>query len=60
MLPDLFDATEVAVLAENADAVYALDRKEVGAREGQPGRPARPLPPIFTTTAFDRLAPPAA
>ena len=29
MLPDLFDAAEAAVLAENAEAVYALDREEV-------------------------------
>jgi ectoine hydroxylase len=29
MLPNLFDAQEAAVLAENAKAVYALDREEV-------------------------------
>ena len=29
MLPNLFDAQEAAVLAENAEAVYALDREEV-------------------------------
>ena len=34
-LADAFHATEVALLCREARAVYALDRREVGAGEGR-------------------------